>query len=200
MARLPIPAGDNDTWGTILNDYMQQSLDADGTLVTAATNTYTTLANTNLANATRPGLVQLAGDLTTPYSAPKVVGIQGRAVASTAPTNGQVLTWNTSTTSWGPAAGGGGGSTRSVLTISSATTAGAVTGTDYVYSVSGTTTLTMPTAVGNTSLYSIKNVGTNVVTIATTSSQTIDGSTSAAMPVQNMSLDLLSNGSNWIIL
>lgn len=32
MARLPIPGKDNGTWGDILNDYLSQSLAADGTL------------------------------------------------------------------------------------------------------------------------------------------------------------------------
>lgn len=32
MARLPIPGGDNGNWGSILNEYLSQSLKADGTL------------------------------------------------------------------------------------------------------------------------------------------------------------------------
>ncbi len=32
MSRLPIPGSDAGTWGTILNDYLSQSLNADGTL------------------------------------------------------------------------------------------------------------------------------------------------------------------------
>jgi hypothetical protein len=32
MARLPIPGGDNNTWGTILNDYLSVSHNSDGTL------------------------------------------------------------------------------------------------------------------------------------------------------------------------
>ena len=32
MARLPIPGSDKDTWGTILNDYLSQSLASDGLL------------------------------------------------------------------------------------------------------------------------------------------------------------------------
>lgn len=98
-------------------------------------------------------------------------------------------------------AGGGGGSgiTRSVSSISTPTTAGATALTDYVYLVSGTTTLTLPTAVGNTNRYSVTNVGTNTVTVATTSSQTINGSSTATLPIANMSLDFVSDGSNWII-
>lgn len=94
----------------------------------------------------------------------------------------------------------GSGITRSVNSISSPATAGATAKTDYVYLVSGTTTLTLPTAVGNTNLYSVKNIGTNTVTIATTSAQTIDGSSTVTLPVKYTSLDLISDGSNWNII
>lgn len=96
--------------------------------------------------------------------------------------------------------GGGSGITRSVNVISSPTTAGSTAATDYVYFVSGTTTLTLPTAVGNTNRYTVKNTGSNTVTIATTSSQTIDGSATASLPVANTSLDLVSDGSNWQVV
>src|SRR5882757_9977122 len=102
MTRLPTPGGDNNGWGTLLNDYLQQALASDGTLLTTATNTYTGGTNTNLANSSRPGLVQLAGDLTIPVTAPKVVGLQGNPVASTTPGDGQVLTWSNSGGNWQP--------------------------------------------------------------------------------------------------
>jgi hypothetical protein len=109
VSRLPTPGGDNDNWGTLLNDYLQQALASDGTLLTTATNTYTGTTNTNLANSTRPGLVQLAGDLTTPVTAPKVVGLQGNPVASTTPVDNQVLTWSSASGSWKPVTPSGGG-------------------------------------------------------------------------------------------
>lgn len=90
---------------------------------------------------------------------------------------------------------------RSVNVVSTTTAAGSATGTDYVYLVSGTTTVTLPTAVGNTNRYTIKNSGIGVVSIATTSSQTIDGSASPiTINVQYVSIDLISNGSNWEII
>lgn len=92
------------------------------------------------------------------------------------------------------------GISRTILSISTATTAGVTASTDYTYLVSGTTTLTLPTAVGNTNRYSIKNVGAATVTIATTSSQTIDGSTTASVPVQYTTLDIVSDGTNWNII
>ncbi len=107
-ARLPTPGGDNNNWGTVLNDYLQQSLASDGTLLTTLTNSYTGGTNTNLANSTRPGLVQLAGDLGTTATAPTVTGIQGNAVDPVAPSDGQVLTWNASTSKWQPSTPAGG--------------------------------------------------------------------------------------------
>ena len=95
---------------------------------------------------------------------------------------------------------GGSGITRSVNSISAPATAGATASTDYVYFVSGTTTLTLPTAVGNTNQYTVKNTGVTTVTIATTSAQTIDGSASVTLPVSNTSLTLISDNANWRIV
>ena len=72
--------------------------------------------------------------------------------------------------------------------------------TDYVYLASNTINITLPTAVDNQNLYTIKNVGTGTVTINTTSSQTIDGSLTAPIRVQYLSLTLVSNGANWNII
>ena len=44
MARLPVPGSDEDQWGTILNDYLAQSLASDGTLKS------NTVGNAQLAN------------------------------------------------------------------------------------------------------------------------------------------------------
>lgn len=94
----------------------------------------------------------------------------------------------------------GGGITRSVSSVAVNTAAGAAANTDYVYFVSGTTTITLPTAVGNTDFYIIKRVGGGTVTIATTSAQTIDGSSSASLTVQYNALGLISDGSNWNVV
>lgn len=94
---------------------------------------------------------------------------------------------------------GGSGTIRSINSISTDTTAGATAGTDYVYLVSGTTTLTIPTAVANTNQYTVKNVGSGIVTIATTGAETIDGNLTITMPVQFTSVDLISDGTNWNI-
>lgn len=92
------------------------------------------------------------------------------------------------------------GITRVINTITTTTTALGVSNTDYVYLCDGTFTLTLPTAVGNNSKYTIKNIGTGTITVNTTSSQTIDGSTLITIPVRYTSLDLISDNSNFNII
>ena len=95
----------------------------------------------------------------------------------------------------------GTGISRGIYSVSTNTTAGNGANVDYVYLVSGTTTITLPTAVGNTNTYTIKRVDGGTVSIATTSSQTIDGSASPiTINVQYVSLTVVSDGSNWNII
>jgi hypothetical protein len=112
---------------------------------------------------------------------------------------GNVLAVNGSNLPAWTAGGGGSGISRSVNSISTATTAGDTIGTDYVYLVSGTTTLTLPTAVGNTNRYTVTNTGAATVTVATTSSQTINGSLTVTLPISNMALEFISDNANWTI-
>jgi hypothetical protein len=67
----------------------------------------------------------------------------------------------------------------------------------------GAFSITLPTAVGITGrLYTIKKIdaSVNAVTVATTSSQTIDGATTKALTLQHSAITVQSNGSNWHIL
>jgi len=120
--------------------------------------------------------------------------------------NTYVLTSNGTTASWQPAPGAGSGIIRSVNNISSTTTAGAAASTDYVYICTNTFTLTLPTAVGNTNVYTIKNIGTGTITVDTTSSQTIDGDLTWIIPtnigniLNGKVLVVVSNGTNWVII
>ena len=64
-------------------------------------------------------------------------------------------------------------------------------------------TVTLPTAVGVTGkVYTIKRIaaGTNRLTVATTSSQTIDGLTTALLDGQYNSITVISDGANWNII
>lgn len=97
------------------------------------------------------------------------------------------------------ATGGGGGITREINNVATPTAMGDTAGIDYVYLVSGNTTVTLPTAVGNENLYTVKNVGSGTVIINTTGGETIDSDSNVTMPVQFTSVDLISNGANWNI-
>lgn len=66
---------------------------------------------------------------------------------------------------------------------------------------SGTFTATLPTAVGCSGrIYVIKNSGTGVITIATTSAQTIDGASTQVLNTQYSSYTVQSNNANWVII
>jgi hypothetical protein len=124
------------------------------------------------------------------FNLPTTAGTAGQVLTSQGGV-GAAMTWTT------PASAG---ISRTITSVATATTAGATTLTDYVYLVSGTTTLTLPTAVGNKNLYTVKNVDAGVVTVNTTSSQTIDGNLTSTLSAQYTSLGYISNGTNWNIV
>lgn len=86
---------------------------------------------------------------------------------------------------------------RTVQTITGSTNLGS-TG-DYIILINTGGVPTLPTAVGNTSLYLIKNITTDTVSVLTTSSQTIDGGSGLSLMPQE-SYMLISDGSNWRVL
>ena len=64
----------------------------------------------------------------------------------------------------------------------------------------GSFTVTLPTAVGCVGYqFVIKNTGSGTITLATTSSQTIDGASTQSL-AQYQSLTVVSNGTNWILI
>lgn len=93
----------------------------------------------------------------------------------------------------------GSGITRSVVVTTGNTVLGATADTDYVCVVNGAHTVTMPTAVGNTNQYTVKNNHSADITIDTTSSQTIDGTTSIQIAPED-SVDMVSTSTNWVII
>ena len=98
-------------------------------------------------------------------------------------------------------AGGSGGISRIISSsITNSITASAAASTDYVYLVSGTATITLPTAVNNTNLYTIKRTSTNTVTVAASGSQTIDEGATASLNVQYQAISLISDNANWNII
>lgn len=66
---------------------------------------------------------------------------------------------------------------------------------------SGTFTVTLPTAIGiKDTVFIIKNSGVGTITIDTTSSQTIDGTTTKVLSVQYSGVVVQSTGTNWSII
>lgn len=92
------------------------------------------------------------------------------------------------------------GIVRNVSVITASTTAGDTALNDYVYIAKAGIKVTLPTAVNNSNLYTVKNFTTSSVLVDTTSAQTIDGSASALLPVENQSLDFISDNSNWMVV
>lgn len=91
------------------------------------------------------------------------------------------------------------------LAISSVANNYTASSTDTVImanAVGGAITVTLPTAANIAGkMFTIKRIssGANTVTVATTSSQTIDGDTTQVLVSQYASIDVLSDGANWTI-
>ncbi len=97
MTRLPTPGADEDGWGDILNDFLSQAHSSDGSLKSSAVD-----GAVSDASSGSSGAVRLAHDLGGAAAAPVVTGIQSHPVASTAPTDNDVLTYNGTSGTWEP--------------------------------------------------------------------------------------------------
>lgn len=97
------------------------------------------------------------------------------------------------------ASGSGGGITRQVNAVNTSLTADSTASTDQVYVCSDGIAVTLPTAVGNSNLYTIKNTAASSVLVATTGGESIDGDTELILATQFTSVDLISDGTNWKI-
>ena len=124
-----------------------------------------------------------------------------------APTNGQALAWQSSSSKWIPQTiSGGGGGSRVAITEKTSSfqitdpVDASVIQEHYAMNSASSTTFTLPTAAGNNGLsYIITRVGTGAVSVATVSSQTISGLSSLSITSQWSSVTVKSNGTNWII-
>lgn len=89
--------------------------------------------------------------------------------------------------------------TRTIQTVTTPTTLG--NAGDYIVFIGASGVVTLPTAVGNTSKYTLKNTDTSSKTISTTSSQTIDGATTLTIP-SGSSVDVVADSANscWRII
>jgi hypothetical protein len=122
--------------------------------------------------------------------------------AATAPSSGQVLTATSSTAAtWQTPSSTG----YVVTTVTTATSNPSdVSGQRIILCNYATadTTITLPTAVGNTATFTIKKIDGSAfkVIVATTSSQTIDGVSSFPLSFPQDTITLVSDNANWKII
>lgn len=91
--------------------------------------------------------------------------------------------------------------TQRVLPLTAKTGNYTLTASDTVVTCNGTLTITLPTAVGLTGKqFIINNIATNTVTIARTSSQTIDGCSGTITLAGKGSMTVVSDGANWLVI
>jgi len=86
--------------------------------------------------------------------------------------------------------------TRTTETVTTAVTLGAAG--DYVVFVDAGGVPTLPTAVGNTSSYRVKNVSSDDQSLATTGAETIDGMATLTLG-PGQAAEIVSDGANWRI-
>jgi hypothetical protein len=90
--------------------------------------------------------------------------------------------------------------TKAVVSVTGTTALAAVAGREYIVLLGSGAVPTLPTAVGNTSIYHIKNVHSAPIALAVTSSQTIDNSSGSLTILPRQSFSLISDNSNWWII
>jgi hypothetical protein len=90
--------------------------------------------------------------------------------------------------------------TTSVVSVTTTTTLSAVANRHYVVLLGSGAVPTLPTAVDNTSIYHVKNTHTASISLAVTSSQTIDGAAAPLTILPNECFTLVSNATNWVII
>ena len=137
----------------------------------------------------------LAGDVSGSQGTTTVTKLQGQAVASTAPSSGQVLTWSGST--WSPQTPAG-ASSVSIATKSADYTVTTADAGKYFLVSGAMTTLTLPTASSVSSGFSITVKGVGGWAIVTPSgTDQIDGSTQSVALTNQAILQIVTDGAAW---
>ncbi len=116
--------------------------------------TFATIPGANVSSPVASFSGALTGDVTGTQSTTNVVGLRGKVIAATAPTNGQVLKFNTTTNQYEPAADNNSGGT--VMNVTASAPLASSGGTAPAISLSGvvpianggTGTSTTPSAAG----------------------------------------------------
>jgi hypothetical protein len=134
--------------------------------------------NQDASTQTKAGITSLSGDVTASAgdATASVVRIQGRSVASTAPTSGQVLAWNG--TAWTPTTTSGG--TVTSITAGSGLSGGTITGSGTISANFGTSAGTITQ--GGTTVLKTGDTMSGALTISTngtSSSLTVSNATTA---------------------
>lgn len=106
---------------------------------------------------------------------------------------------NLKTTNLTIAATGGSGTNRNISTVNVSSVIASVNSTDYVIIAGAGIKLDMPTASGNTNLYTIKNKSISSVMIVANGAETIDGDANIILATQYVSVDLISDDANFHI-
>ncbi|WMW77963.1 hypothetical protein RF683_00530 [Flavobacterium sp. 20NA77.7] len=187
------------TGTTLASNVVSSSLTSVGTITTGTWNgTTIAIANGGTGQTTKTAAFDALSPMTT--SGDIIYGgTSGTGTRLAKGTDGQVLTLSSGVPTW----------SSGVSTITSKTASYTLTISDnYVIASSGSgITFTLPTAVGNTGKeFTIKNISSNVVTIATTSSQKIvvdaanNTATSATLGIEasNNWIRVISDGTQWI--
>lgn len=178
-------------------------LQGNGTAISAVTiGTGLSFSAGTLANT---GVTSVA------LSLPSIFNVSGSPVTTTGTLTATLANETANTVFAGPASGAAAAPTFRTLGPADITTATAyvakssaytATTADYTIGVTGTTTITLPDATTMAGkIFVIKNLdAANTTTVATTSSQTIDGTTTRTMPTQYQSITVQSTGAQWIII
>jgi hypothetical protein len=122
--RLPVPGGDANDWGTVLNGYLGVSLNADGSLQPSALVQAGAVTTVNGKAATNGSITLAASDVNAPTT---LAGDNDVSINS--PSNNQVLTYSTSAGKWQNATSASGVSLDSTVSDIQADT---ITGTGTV--------------------------------------------------------------------
>jgi hypothetical protein len=130
--------------------------------------------------------------------------------ATTAPTNGQALVWESASSQWKPGTVSGGFSLPAISTISSfpsneySITYNSSVPEDIYLISNGSTAVTIRLPSTASAIagykYQIKRIGTALVTIDANASQTIDGQLTIILYTQYSAVTIVSDGSNWHII